>query len=207
MYASFLAKYNTVVSHGVGTLTENRVLSDRLPSAEELLVGCCLGDYTVECDNESWGMFPGPRTWVAMLEENVMTESPEKVAGKYKRDNYSYLLFLGDHNGYFIGEFKTHGDLLRSLVSDGTVTHVNGKYSVNQHTRNVIGNPETVSVYYSGTILPRQEGVDGTYISYWTARSENPLVLKYVKHNFNGPYWVERNLNDSFEENWQVTTA
>lgn len=57
-----------------------------------------------------------------------------------------------------------------------------------------MGNPKIIDFNYSGIILPKQEDIDSTYISYWTKESFlklNDIILPYVKKNMPRPYAME----------------
>jgi len=111
-------------------------------------------------------------------------ESPDRFAKKYARSDLKgkAVLFIGDTEAKGlvwrwttptenVSEI-THGVLLRWVASGDT------------QELNVIGNPnfETLTVINSGAILPKQEGVDASYVSMWTrkALSLKPYLSKLL---------------------------
>lgn len=169
-----------------------------VPSVERLMTGVKEGGRTVRVGSTVYQFQPGPKT-MASICEGMLLEDPDKVAGKYKRLDYLYKVWLGDENGCFIAARAAslgHGDLLRLLVKAGTV---NGAYEVVGKcppSVEMIGNPKSVKFQYSGTILPRQDGVDGTYISCWTKDAESKIVCDYAITHYSPPYFIERNMGE-----------
>ena len=119
-------------------------------------------------------------------------ESPEKIAEKYPRADYTFKLFMGDEHGCFVsGTASTHGALLKDTITSGKV-RVGGYRVVSQE--GAIGHPLKMAHKYAGTILPKQNGVDGTYISFWTKSAYEsllPLFKPLLRTYGQGPYFVE----------------
>jgi hypothetical protein len=131
-------------------------------------------------------------------------ESPEVVGDIYDRTKYDFEFFLGDAHGTLIKEYiptiETHAHFLRKLKQvdaideDYNIVHKN----VLEAADNILGKPICVDFNYSGIILPKQQDVDATYISFWTEEAYNSndgklaqMLLSYAKKNFKGPFKFE----------------
>lgn len=131
-----------------------------------------------------------------------LTESPDIVIGKYDRTNYSFDFFIGDENGTLIKgntpEIKSHAIVLGFLKKHKALdiqTYEIVPENIMKVADEVLGPLKKVNTFYSGIILPKQDDVDATYISFWTRQGyESPvkdLLLKYAKSKYKGPYSIE----------------
>ncbi len=142
-----------------------------------------------------------------MLEilESPLYESPEKI-GKHNRHDYRFHLFVGDAHGCFVGDsspYHSHGEMMRDLVRTGAVVKREdesgnavgyGVADLALWPGSVIGNPESMDAEFSGTILPRHPGVDGTYLSFWTSGAFSALggpVLDFARSKFEAPFFFD----------------
>jgi hypothetical protein len=137
---------------------------------------------------------------------------PEKIAGKYPRYDFKVDLFIGDEHGCFVtnplinAQMKSHGDVVKWLASNGGI---NSSFQCPGQwiTKPVlpIGSPKQVHHLYAGTILPRQAGVDATYMSFWTSNAFDHLherIFDHVKRTrYIGPYFYERNESGDLSSN------
>jgi hypothetical protein len=131
-----------------------------------------------------------------------LIESPDIVIGKYDRSNYSFDFFIGDENGTLIKkntpEIKSHANILGSMKTNKALdikTYEIVPDNIMKVADEVLGPLKKVNTLYSGIILPKQDDVDATYISFWTRQGyESPvkdLLLKYAKSKYEGPYSIE----------------
>jgi hypothetical protein len=134
------------------------------------------------------------------FEKYYLLESPEYVNSVYDRTMYDFVYFIGDSDGVFLAPYNTeresHSYVFKELRKRGIIDNT---YSVVYPIENnsdivVLGNPKIIDFNYSGIILPKQEDVDSTYISYWTKESFlklNDIILPYVKKHMSAPYAME----------------
>ena len=146
----------------------------------------------------------------------LLRENPEFVADQYARDNYNFEFFLGDENGALItfnepGLFASHSDVLRYLITNEYLDKKTYElFEVKDSKFNIVGNPATIDMNYSGIILPKQKDVDGTYISFWTERSFNRMklfLLDYAEQHYDGPFYYEYTDLDDPSERSSVVPA
>ena len=134
----------------------------------------------------------------------LLIETPEIVNNKYNRNNYHFEYFMGDKNGVLIHEFiptiESHAFFLRKLKTRKVIDddyHIIYP-SIKKEVDCILGKPIVVDFNFSGIILPKQNDVDATYISFWTKacfesnnRMISKLLLDYAKRKFNGPFAYE----------------
>jgi hypothetical protein len=134
------------------------------------------------------------------FKEYFLLESPEYIDGVYDRTMYDFIYFIGDSEGVFLAPYNTgresHSYVFRELRQRGIINkNYNVVYPIeNNDDIEVLGNPQKIDFNYSGVILPKQEDIDSTYISYWTKESFlklNDIILPYVKKNMPSPYAME----------------
>jgi hypothetical protein len=127
-------------------------------------------------------------------------ESPEYINSVYDRTMYDFIYFIGDSEGVFLAPYNTgresHSYVFKELRNRGIIDkNYNVVYPIeNNEDIVVLGNPKIIDFNYSGVILPKQEDVDSTYISYWTKESFlklNDIILLYVKKTMPSPYVAE----------------
>ena len=129
-----------------------------------------------------------------------LAESPDVVADVYDRRQYDFYLFLGDENGCLIKhankQINSHPLLLKMLKQNEAI---DDNYNIvfakaKEQTDSIVGSPIKVNFNYSGIILPKQNDVDSTYISFWTEQSYKDNLkdlLPYCKDNFQPPFAFE----------------
>ena len=169
-----------------------------VPDIHELALGQCVGGRTI---------IVGEDKWVFSIDKNIVTESPDELFNRFPRIDYDFQLFMGDDKGFLICKAQgtlTHADMVSRLWNkgrDGNI--VKGMFgydivSIPSWCKKV-GNPEKMNVFYSGTILPPQSGVDGTYVAFWKNVGYAALrhhVKNYCVNNFKGPYFAEIPVDD-----------
>lgn len=181
------------------------------PNVIDLIMGEQEGGRTVQCGDVWYQFEPGAKSMGAIF-DGVITEDPDKVAGRFRRWDHSFFLFIGDQTGTFVtkgtryGDGATHGHLLRLLRASGKVVRpdpaTGESYRVVDDAPlpdgvTMVGSPSCVSPAFSGVIMPKQDGVDGSYVSYWTKQAELRVLNQYVIDNFPGPHFVERSASNS----------
>lgn len=165
------------------------------PDVHELALGECIGGRTIMVGDDKW-MFS--------MDKNLIMESPDELFDKFPRIDYDFQLFMGDDKGFLICKAQgtlTHADMVKRLWKAGDL--VKGMFgydivNVPPWCRKV-GNPERMDVFHSGTILPKQDGVDGTYVAFWKNVGYANLrhhVKNYCVKNFEGPYFAEIPIDD-----------
>ena len=95
---------------------------------------------------------------------------------------------------------------MRKLVKAGTLDR--DGYVINEDPvdfADKVGHPERMDFQHSGVIMPKQKGVDGTYISCWTKMAENSMVNGWAKANCPPPYFIERNPDEDMFGNFTVS--
>ena len=190
--ASFLIRAS---SRCILTSDTARSSSCPMPLAEDLLpLELCGGRTVPRGDGTSW-KFSFDKMDEAIL-DGVLFEDPDTVAGKYVRGDYEFLVFGGDKSGGVVSRSTSHAVLYKNLVTDGVVVRGMGfsrfaNYSVaDPHV--MVGRPAQYLNSFAGVILPKQNGVDGTYISFWQSRSKWPIA--WAKKHFDGPFFTETEL-------------
>ena len=169
-----------------------RSVPTSMPTAEDLLLLEMCGGRTVpRGDGTAW-QFSMDMMMDAVL-DGVLSEDPDVVASKYRRADYEFFAFGGDANGGAIAPNVPHSTLFRGLINDGAVVRGMGfsrfaKYSASEPTV-VVGKPMQYLNSHAGVILPKQGGVDGTYISFWQSRDDWPVA--WAKQHFDGPFFAE----------------
>lgn len=129
-------------------------------------------------------------------------EGPDFFANRYKRENLEAILLVGDKDGKglvwgWTSIFKNHGMMLRQF-NDNNFSNMNFDGEVN-----------SLSVKYTGAILPKQEGIESTYVSLWSADAEAPLrpyinkILQTV--GAEGPFLYDKNTGEDFVGKFVVT--
>ena len=135
------------------------------------------------------------------------------IGGQYDRSDYEFLLFIGDKEGCVVvsscDKFTHHFDIVRFLVVNKFVKKTKSKYVLVAdesaiHPLFLIGPCQSIDVVYSGVILPKQEGVNGSYISFWYKEGIDlgqlsRLLITYVKDLYAGPYFIETASRDDDE--------
>jgi hypothetical protein len=137
------------------------------------------------------------------------------VDGKFPRHEFQWEILIGDPDGCFIrhvskGENYNHAKFLRLLIAEGFVENEDWDVVsiIGTPDVKVIGTPKSVNFAYSGIILPRQAGVDSTYVSLWTALASPmvPFLTRWVKAMHSPPYLLEINeTNDLLGRHFKVT--
>jgi len=140
------------------------------------------------------------------------TKTLNIIGQQYDRSNYEFLLFIGDENGCLcvkncIG-FNYHYDVIRYLVKNEFVRKIGKKYVLLKKEGFepifMIGSCQSIDIVYSGAILPKQNGVDASYITFWYKKgidlgNLSKILVSYVKKIYNGPYFIETAPRDEDE--------
>lgn len=150
----------------------------------------------------------------SFLVKTLLLETPDKVAGKWEREDYNFELFIGDENGVFLTihepHMTSHADFLRALrdfevIDPKTYKVLDTSAWIHDFGGEILGNPQKVNTFFSGIILPKQKDVDGTYVAIWSENvwKSSPiyrkLLIEYVLESYLGPYYwdVPIDMSDS----------
>lgn len=139
-------------------------------------------------------------------------ESPDFFSQKYRRDEHQAVLFFGAKNGGVVWGltcyYETHGFLLRRLrdLERSVAMDPTFEGSGNLH---FIGDVKSsdLDVRLCGAILPKQKGVDSTYVSMWYPDGEKlrPQINQIIKEvGAEGPVLYDKNVGGDLEGPWQV---
>lgn len=157
-----------------------------------------MGDGTVFIDEKTDLLF---YNWPSNAQKfTSLFESPEFFGRKYKRGR-STVIFIGSEHGIIWGhvsEFESHGALMRHFRDHG----VEGIGLIGEH-------PLRLDSETSGAILPKQKGVDATYVSMWCPNIEG--VRQYINSllkvlNVEAPVLYDKNVGEKFLGPWQVVS-
>lgn len=148
------------------------------------------------------------------LVKTFLLETPDKVAGKWEREDYHFEFFIGDENGVFLTihepHMTSHADFIRALrnfhvIDPKTYKVVDASAWIHEGDGEILGNPQRINTDFSGVILPKQKDVDGTYVAVWSEKvwKSSPiykkLLIEYVLETYPSPYFwdVTNDMTDS----------
>lgn len=172
-----------------------RYVPTDLPVVETLLMGEMIGGRTVRFDDGVELRF--------VLEDvkHILTEDPDVIAGKYKRNAYITHAFMGDEHGAVINPAvrrNAHTLLLAELHKKGAIALQKGVFLLDilkiPKRYFVCGQPKKLNYKYSGVILPKQTKIDGSYISLWgpSCSGGAQAVIEWTRQYCAAPFYLEQ---------------
>ena len=139
--------------------------------------------------------------------EMLLAEDPETLLNRYDRNEFKKLLFFGNPDGIWYGDFDTHSVLMRKVLVDKD-------YSL----KSIGKPPKTKEAVYttdngdvrSGTLLFPGGELKEPLVSFWTRDSDAlmPLVIRLCHaEGLKGTLTVEHNKTNQYSTySSEVTT-
>jgi hypothetical protein len=160
------------VRRPVAELDKLKVLHEGITGYDLMLVITRVGRY----------LFDMKRFSVADI---LLLETPDVIAGKYKRNGKVFYLFAINSNGGAWVSKNVHDDDSHSRLF----------VEIRDGMEPSFGSTGGVNANMSGVILPKQDGVPENWVSYWDKRGYDAgLTARLLNYcGCTGPYKVEYN--------------